>query len=145
MEIIKNLPDDIVLEIYIKHLKRFRLHNGTLIKLLDFDKYKFLEKYVHRKIKSLVYGTYGLDNEIKCVITHTTPNLVERNRKDSHIDDDLFCVTLTMKDNSVKYHVDRFRLKKIQDINITSPSNMYNRGEYKDYDWEVLSYTYEIF
>ena len=39
MEIIKNLPDDIVLEIYIKHLKRFRLHNGTLIKLLDFDKY----------------------------------------------------------------------------------------------------------
>ena len=104
-----------------------------------------MEKYVHRKIKSLVYGTYGLDNEIKCVITHTTPNLVERNRKDSPIDDDLFCVTLTMKDNSVKYHVDRFRLKKIQDINITSPSNMYHRGEYKDYDWEVLSYTYEIF
>jgi len=145
MEIIKNLPDDIVLDIYVKYLKRYRLHNGTLIKLLDFDKYKFLEKYVHRKIKSLKHNTYGLDNEIKCVITHTTPNLVEINRKDSRIDDDLFCLTLTIKDNSVKYDVDRFRLKKIQDINITSPSNMYYRGDYKDYDWEVLRYTYEIF
>jgi hypothetical protein len=145
MEIIKNLPDDIVLDIYVKYLKRYRLHNGTLIKLLDFDKYKFLEKYVHRKIKSLKHNTYGLENEIKCVITHTTPNLVERNRKDSRIDDDMFCLTLTIKDNSVKYDVDRFRLKKIQDINITSPSNMYHRCEYKDCDWEVLRYTYEIF
>ncbi len=145
MEIIKNLPDDIVLEIYIKHLKRYRLHNGKLIKLIDLDKYKFLEKYVQLKIKSLHYITYGLDNEVQYTIQYTTPNLLEINRKDSHIDDDLFCLTLTIKDNSVKYHVDRFRLKKIQDINITSPSNRYHKGDYKDYDWEVLSYTYEIF
>ena len=145
MEIIKNLPDDIVLDIYVKHLKRYRLHNGTLIKLLDFDKYKFLEKYVHRKIKSFHYSRYSLDNEIKYTIQYTTPNLVEINRKDSRIDDDLFCVTFTIKENSLKYHVERFRLKKIQDINITSPSNMYHRGEYNDYDWEVLTYTYEIF
>ena len=146
MEIIKNLPDDIVLEIYTKYLKRYRLHNGTLIKLIDFDKYKFLEKYVHRKINSLHYIKYGLDNEVQYIIQYTTPNYVERNRKDSQIDDDLFCVTLTIKDNSVKYHVSRFRLKKIQDINIQSrPPNMYYRGEYKDYDWEVLTYTYEIF
>jgi hypothetical protein len=112
MEIIKNLPDDIVLEIYTKYLKRYRLHNGTLIKLIDFDKYKFLEKYVHRKINSLHYIKYGLDNEVQYIIQYTTPNYVERNRKDSQIDDDLFCVTLTIKDNSVKYHVSRFRLKK---------------------------------
>ncbi len=112
MEIIKNLPDDIVLEIYIKHLKRYRLHNGTLIKLIDFDKYKFLEKYVQRKIKSLVYGTYSDDNEIKYTIQHTIPNIVEINRKDSYIDDDLFCLTLTIKNNTVKYDVEIFRLKK---------------------------------
>ena len=145
MEIIKNLPDDIVLEIYTKHLKRYRLHNGKLIKLIDLDKYKFLEKYVQRRIKSLVYGTYSDDNEIKYTIQHTIPNVVEINRKDSYIDDDLFCVTLTIKNNSVNYDVEIFRLKKIQDINIKSPSNMYHRGEYTDYDWEVLSYTYEIF
>ena len=143
MEIIKNLPDDIVLDIYVKHLKRYRLHNGTLIKILDFDKYKFLEKYVHRKIKSFSEVAYG--DYKRYIIQHTTPNLVERNRKDSNIDDDMFCTTITITENSLKYDVDRFRLKKIQDINITSPSNMYHRGEYNDYDWEVLRYTYEIF
>jgi hypothetical protein len=146
MEIIKNLPDDIVLDIYVKYLKRYRLHNGTLIKLIDLDKYKFLEKYVHRKIKSFHYSRYSLDNEIKYTIQYTTPNYVERNRKDSQIDDDLFCVTFTIKENSLKYDINRFRLKKIQDINIQSrPPNMYHRGKYTDYDWEVLTYTYEIF
>ena len=55
MEIIKlveKLPDDIILHIYTKCLKRYRIYNGTLIKLIDFDKYKFLEKYIYRKIKA---------------------------------------------------------------------------------------------
>jgi hypothetical protein len=156
MEIIKlveKLPDDIILYIYTKCLKRYRMYNGTLIKLIDFDKYKFLEKNIYRKIKALTQLNYGNgndsdsdnDNEKKYNIQYQLPNLIDINRKDSHIDDDMICITFTINDSSLKYEVDRFRLKKIEDITIRSrPPNMYYKGNYKDYDWEVLNYTYEI-
>jgi hypothetical protein len=154
MEIIKlveKLPDDIILYIYTKCLKRYRVYNGTLIKLIDFDKYKFLEKYVYRKIKAFNQLNYSNtndndnDNEIKYIIQYQLPNLIDINRKDSYIDDDMICITFTINDSSLKYEVDRFRLKKIEDIIIRSRSpNMYYKGNYKDYDWEVLNYTYQI-
>ena len=148
MEIIKlveKLPDDIILYIYTKCLKRYRMYNGTLIRLLDFDKYKFLEKYIYRKIKAFNQLNYGINNEIRHIIQYQLPNFVNINRKDSHIDDDMICITFTINDTSLKYEVDRFRLKKIEDITIKlSPHNMYYKGNYKDYDWEVLNYTYEI-
>jgi hypothetical protein len=50
MEIIEKLPDDIVLYIYTKFVKRYRFCKGELIKLIDLDKYSFLEKYICRKI-----------------------------------------------------------------------------------------------
>ena len=40
MNIIEKLPDDIVLYIYTKFLKKYRLHEGKLVKLIDFEKYK---------------------------------------------------------------------------------------------------------
>jgi hypothetical protein len=157
VELVENLPDDIILHIYTKCLKRYRMYNGTLIKLIDFDKYKFLEKYIYRKIKALTQLNYGNgndsdsdsdsdnDNEKKYNIQYQLPNLIDINRKDSHIDDDMICITFTINDSSLKYEVDRFRLKKIEDITIRSrPPNMYYKGNYKDYDWEVLHYTYHI-
>jgi hypothetical protein len=155
VELVENLPDDIILHIYTKFLKRYRMYNGTLIKLIDFDKYKFLEKYIYRKIKAFNQLNYGngndsdsdndSDNEIKYNIQYQLPNLIDINRKDSHIDDDMICITFTINDSSLKYEVDRFRLKKIEDITIRSrPPNMYYKGNYKDYDWEVLHYTYQI-
>lgn len=39
MNIIDKLPDDIILYIYTKCLKRYRMHEGRLIKLIDLDKY----------------------------------------------------------------------------------------------------------
>ena len=147
IELVEKLPDDIILHIYTKCLKRYRVHNGELIKLIDFDKYKFLEKYIYRKIKAFNQLNYSNDNynEIKYIIQYQLPNFIDINRKDSHIDDDMICITFTINDSSVKYEVDRFRLKKICDITIRSrPPNMYYKGDYKDYDWEVLNYTYEI-
>ena len=147
MDIINRLPDDIVIHIYTKCLRRYRFHKGVFIKLIDFDKYKFLEKYTCRKIKIFNQFNYNNDNndQIKYSIQCQLPNLTHINRKDSFIYDDMFCITFTMKDDSLKCDVDRFRLKKIEDINIRSkPNNMYHKGEYKEYDWEVLSYTYEI-
>lgn len=148
VELLDKLPDDIILHIYTKCLKRYRMYNGTLIKLIDFDKYKFLEKYIYRKIKAfnqLNYYNTNNDNEIIYNIRYQLPNLIDINRKDSHIDDDMICITFTINDSSLKYEVDRFRLKKIEDISIRSrPPNMYYKGNYKDYDWEVLHYTYQI-
>ena len=141
IELVEKLPDDIILHIYTKCLKRYRVHNGELIKLIDFDKYKFLEKYIYRKIKAFNQLNYSNDsnNQIIYIIQYQIPNFVNINRKDSYIDDDMICITFT------KYEVDRFRLKKIEDITIQSrPPNMYYKGDYKDYDWEVLNYTYEI-
>ena len=56
----------------------------------------------------------------------------------------MICITFTINDSSIKYDINRFRLKKIEDITIKSPPNMYHRGNYIEYDWEVLTYTYEI-
>jgi hypothetical protein len=167
MNIINRLPDDIVIHIYTKCLKRYRFHKGVFIKLIDFDKYKFLEKYTCRKIKKFNkfnYYNYNNDNDdnddndnnddndendenenpVKYSIQCQLPNLIDINRKDSQVDDDMFCITFTIIDGSLKCDVDRFRLKKIEDIAIKSNMNIYHKGNFKEYDWEVLSYTYEI-
>ena len=73
-------------------------------------------------------------------------NLIDINRKDSCIDDDMICIELTINDSSIRYDVERFRLKKLEDFNIKPirlPS-IYYKGDYHDYDWEVVSYTYEL-
>ena len=141
MDIIQKLPDDIVLYIYTKCLKRYRLYEGKLIKLIDLDKYKFLEKYIHRKINKF-YGS-----ETNYYIKYQLYNLSDVNRKDScSIDDDMICINITINDGSLRYDIDRYRLKKIKDFNINTQSlpSIYYRGSYKDYDWEVVSCTYEI-
>jgi hypothetical protein len=154
MNIINRLPDDIVIHIYTKCLKRYRFHKGVFIKLIDFDKYKFLEKYTCRKTNKIINpfnyrnddndDNRGNSNPNKYSIQCQLSNLIDINRKDSHVDDDMFCITFTMEDDSLKCDVDRFRLKKIDDIIIKSNMNIYHRGDFKEYDWEVLSYTYEI-
>jgi hypothetical protein len=70
--------------------------------------------------------------------------MIDINRKDSCIDDDMIFITFTIKDSSLVFDVDRFRLKKKEDIIIKSPPNRYYKGDYMDYDWEVITYTYEI-
>lgn len=49
MDIINRLPDDIVIHIYTKCLKRYRFHKGVFIKLIDFDKYKFWKNILVEK------------------------------------------------------------------------------------------------
>jgi len=137
MDIIQKLPDDIILYIYTKCLKRYRLYEGKLIKLIDLDKYNFLEKYIHRRINKF-YGS-----ETNYYIKYQLSNLSDVDRKNSYIDDDMICINITINDGFLRYNVDRFRLKKIKDYTQSLPS-IYYRGSYKDYDWEVVSYAYEI-
>lgn len=153
MEIIDKLPDDIVLYIYTKILKRYRFYKGDLIKLIDLDKYSFLEKYTCRRAVSICksYNTYSADvtgidaNEKTYRIQYSIPNISEiLNRKELHIDDDMICMELTEYDNSLHYEISRFRLKRIEDINNKKLPSIYYKGELADYDWEVVSYSYNI-
>ena len=138
MEIIQKLPDDIIVHIYTKILKRYRLYEGKLIKRINIEKYKFLEKFIYRKMVDI--SSDNLTIEIKYNLNNFSQL---PDRKDLSIDDDMMYVYLTFKENTVKYYIERFRLKKIEDMDTKRPS-IYHKGDYEDYDWEVFSYTYEI-
>ena len=56
---IENLPDDIIIHIYTKILKKYRLYEGKFIKLIDFEKYKFLDNFVYRKMVSSSRVRFG--------------------------------------------------------------------------------------
>jgi len=145
MDIIQKLPDDIIVHIYTKILKRYRLHDGKFIKQINIEKYKFLEKFIFRKIVSVSNQNYGNNEDITTIeIKYNLNNLNQLpDRKDLLIDDDMMYVYVTFKENTIKYYIQRFRLKKVEDIDRKIPS-IYHRGDYKDYDWEVFSYTYEL-
>ena len=143
--LIEKLPDDIVIQIYTKYLRKYRFHDGKLIRLINFEKYKFLEKFISRKIvKMSKIKTYGendglvFDNTI-LEIKYILPNFCELpDRKEQLIDDDMMYVYLTVKDDAVSYIIQKFRLKKIEDfLTKHKPSSIYHRGNYQDYDWEV--------
>jgi hypothetical protein len=143
MEIIQKLPDDIIVHIYTKILKRYRLYEGKLIKRINLEKYKFLEKFIYRKMGGISKRSFD-HNDTTYEIRYNLNNFSQlSDRKDLSIDDDMMYVYLTFKENTVKYYIERFRLKKIEDIETKIPS-IYHKGDYEDYDWEVFSYTYEI-
>jgi len=157
MEIIEKLPDDIMLYIYTKILKRYRFYKGEkddtgkLIKLIDLDKYKFLENFIYRKMVSFSLVRFGGGDEYR--MRYRLSNFSRLpNRKSMlaegawpSVEDDLMQVDMTVNENTVTYDVHRYRLKNIEDLNTkwTRPS-MYHRGDYEDYDWEVVIYSYTI-
>jgi hypothetical protein len=142
MEIIQKLPDDIIVHIYTKILKRYRLHDGKFIKRINLEKYKFLEKFIYRKMVGISRRRF--DDDFTIEIKYDLNNFCQlTDRKDLSIDDDMMYVYLTLRENTVKYYIQRFRLKKVEDIDRKIPS-IYYRADYKDYDWKVFSYTYEL-
>ena len=148
---IVNLPDDLIIHIYTKILKKYRLHEGKFIKLIDFEKYKFLENFIYRKMVSFYRVRFGGGDEyrMRCTLANFSrlPNRKSMLAEGDWpvVDDDLMDVDMTVNENTVTYDVTRYRLKKIEDLNTKyiKPS-MYHRGDYKDYDWEVIHYTYEF-
>ena len=51
LSLLEGLPYDLLIPIYTKHLRRYRIDkDGKLIRLIDFEKYKFLEKVISRKM-----------------------------------------------------------------------------------------------
>ena len=157
MEIIEKLPDDIMLYIYTKILKIYRFYKGEkgdtgkLIKLIDIEKYKFLENFIYRKMVSFTLVRFDGGDEYR--MRYRLSNFSRLpNRKSTlaegawpSVEDDLMHVDMTVNENTVTYDVHRYRLKKIEDLNTKwiRPS-MYHKGDYEDYDWEVVSYSYNI-
>ena len=140
---IEHLPDDIIIHIYTKILKKYRLHEGRFIKLIDIEKYKFLEKFIYRKATS--FYRLPFDNSDEYRMDYKLANFRDLpDRKQQSIDDDLMNIDMTVSENTVSYNVQRYRLKKIEDLNAEHKPSMYHRGDYKDYDWEVVSYVYTI-
>jgi hypothetical protein len=128
--------------IYTKILKKYRLHDGKFIKRINIEKYKFLEKFIYRKMSGI--SRLSFDDNFTIEIKYDLNNFCQLpDRKDLSIDDDMMYVYLTIKENNVKYYIERFRLKKIEDMDTKRPS-IYHKGNYEDYDWEVFSYTYEL-
>ena len=142
MDIIQKLPDDIIVHIYTIILKKYRLHDGKFIKLINLEKYKFLEKFIYRKMVDI--STCYFSDNLTIEIKYDLNNFCQLpDRKDLSIDDDMMYVYITFRENTVKYYIQQFRLKKIEDMDRKRPS-IYHRGDYKDYDWKVFSYTYEL-
>jgi len=148
--IFENLPDDIIIHIYTKILKKYRLHEGKFIKLIDFEKYKFLENFIYRKMISFYRVQFDDSDEYR--MEYRLANFSPLpNRKSMLaqgtwpvVDDDQMHISMIVNENTVIYDVQRYRLKKIEDLNTKYKPSMYHRGDYKDYDWEVIHYTYEI-
>ena len=144
--LLQRLPDDIIIKIYTKILRKYRFHDGKLIKLIDFEKYKFLEKFISRKIVkvSKVNGMVSLNTIFE--IKYTLANSCELpDRKEQSIDDDMMYVYVNIKEDTVSYTILQFRLKKIEEfltkdkpVSIYHRGN-YHRGNYRDYDWEVFT------
>ena len=85
-------------------------------------------------------------NEKNYRIQFSIPNICEiLHRKELHIDDDMICVELTENDHiSLHCEISRFRLKRIENINNKKLPSIYHKGNLDDYDWEVISYSYDI-
>jgi hypothetical protein len=148
--LLEGLPDDLLFQIYTKHLRKYRLHNGKLIKLIDFEKYKFLEKVISRKLVSVSEVNIYDDNSGRVLpndileIKYTLANCCHLpDRKKQSIDDDMMYVYLNKDTGS--YTIKQYRLKKNEEFfKKNKPVSMYfrgnyHRGNYRDYDWEVFT------
>lgn len=151
LKLLEGLPDDLLVKIYIEILRRYRIDkDGNFIKLIDFERYEFLEKVISRKMvgvsKVKTYEEYTgrvLPNNI-LEIKYKLPNWCELpNRKKQFIDDDMMYVYLNQ--DTGKYTIKQYRLKKIEEFLIKDkPFSIYHRGHYhrgnyQDYDWEVFT------
>lgn len=151
LNLLQGLPDDLLIQIYTKHLQRYRIDkDGNFIKLIDFEKYKFLEKFVSRKIVSVsevkTYEEYSgriLPTNI-LEIKYKLSNWCHLpDREEQSIDDDTMYVYLNKDTGS--YTIEKHRLIKIEEFfTKNKPVSMYSRrnfprGNYRDYDWEVFT------
>jgi hypothetical protein len=84
-------------------------------------------------------------NETKYCLQYSIPNVSEvSDRKNLYIDNDMICLELTESLNSLYYEVSIYRLKHVEHLNHEKIPTIYHKGGLSDYDWEIVSYSYNI-
>lgn len=152
LKLLQGLPDDIVIQIYTKHLPRYRIDKDrNFIRLINLEKYKFLENLFSRKMVSVskvkTYEQYTgrvLSTNI-LEIKYSLKNWCELpNRKKQFIDDDMMYVYLN--ETTGRYTIKQYRLKKNEEFFTEGKPffsiyhrGCFHRGNYLDYDWEVFT------
>lgn len=147
--LLQKLPGDLVSKIcaYANH----RIDkDGNFIKLIDFEKYKFLENFFSRKMiivsKVKIYDdNSGRPLPINILrVEYTLPNCCELpDRKEQSIGDDMMYVYLNQ--DTGHYTIQKYRLVKTEEFfKKDKPFSIYHRGNfprgnYRDYDWEVFT------
>ena len=154
LKLLQGLPDDLLKEIYTKYLRRYRIDkDGNLIRLIDFEKYKFLENVISRKMvgvsKVKKHHEYSLIESTTNIleIQYMIPNAYELpDRKEQSIKDDMMYVYLEIKEDTIRYAIQKYRLIKIEEfLTKDKPISMYiqvctlTRGNYRDYAWEIFT------
>jgi len=153
LKLLQGLPDDLILKIYIKILRRYRIDkDGNLIKLIDFEKYKFLEKVISRKMVGVSKVNIYDENSGRIIpnnilrVEYALPNCCELpDREEQSIQNDKMYVHLYIKENTISYLIMKYRLVKTEEFLKAKdkPISMYNlgnfpTGNYRDYAWEVF-------
>jgi hypothetical protein len=152
LDLLEGLPDDLLIPIYTKHLRRYRIDkDGKFIKLIDFEKYKFLEKVISRKMvgfsKVNIYEEYSgriLPTKI-FEVKYTLPNCCELpDREKQSIQNDMMSVYLN--ETTGHYTITKYRLVKTEEFLTAKDKPIFMsyrghfpRGNYRDYDWEVFT------
>jgi hypothetical protein len=156
LHLLPRLPDDLLIPIYTKYLRKYRIDkDGNFIKLIDFEKYKFLERVISRKIVSVskvrMYEEYtGRELQTNIIeIKYKLSNWCHLpDREEQLIEDDMMYVYLNTDTGS--YTIEKHRLIKIKEFfTKNKPVSMYSRrnfpiGNYLDYDWEVFTLNLEV-
>ena len=150
LSLLEGLPDDLLIPIYTKHLRRYRIDkDGNFIRLIDLEKYKFLENLFSRKMVSVskvkIYDEYSgqeLPTDIVRV-EYKLKNCCVPDRNEQSIPDDKMYLYLNQKTGH--YTINKYRLKKNEEFFkkdkpiFMSYRGCFHRGNYRDYDWEVFT------
>jgi hypothetical protein len=153
LKLLEGLPDDLLIQIYTKHHRRYRIDkDGKFIKLIDFEKYKFLEKFLSRKMVNVSKVNTYEENSGMIIpnnifeIKYKLANVYELpDRKEQLINDDMMYVYLYFEKDTFSYTIEKHRLVKIEEfLTKNKPFSIYHRGNfprgnYRDYDWEVFT------
>jgi hypothetical protein len=152
LKLLQILPDDLLIPIYTKHLRRYRIDkDGNFIRLIDFKRYEFLEKVISRKIVGFSKVKIYDENSGRPLPTnilrveYTLPNCCELpDRKEQSIGDDMMYVYLN--ETTGHYTITKYRLVKTEEFLTAKdkPISMYHlgnfpTGNYRDYAWEVFT------
>lgn len=147
MNIVSNLPFDLQEYIFVTHLKRYKLRNGTYVKQIDQSKYRFLDYIMRGRLINLLARPLGMDCMYRCRFSmknlHDNPI-----RAETHVDDDMVDLLLEFTNNKYIYHIYVYRLKMKQNDNFSSEKETkdiyYKGGLNDDYFWDFFEISYEV-